>query len=125
MGMVRRSFVVIADYFRVALTDRFPAPYSGPHENEIHEPLLPRRHALGQCVCSRLRVRRSQELARAERGSEAQDKAKAAEVPAWQDPECIRQKDARLRGEIGQEGMTERCSRAFGWSIPAPGGSGG
>ncbi|OUM04481.1 hypothetical protein [Variovorax sp. JS1663] len=56
---------------------------------------------------------------------EAQDKAKAAELPAWQDPECIRQKDARLRGEIGQEGMTERCSRAFGWSIPAPGGSGG
>ncbi|KWT97728.1 MULTISPECIES: hypothetical protein [unclassified Variovorax] len=54
---------------------------------------------------------------------EAQAKAKAAEVPASQDPECIRQKDARLKGEIGQEGMTERCSRAFGWAIPAPGGT--
>lgn len=54
---------------------------------------------------------------------EAQGKAKASQVPASEDPECIRQKDARLKGEIGQEGMTERCSRAFGWSVPAPDGT--
>lgn len=53
----------------------------------------------------------------------AQAAAKAAEVPASKDPECIRQKDARLKGEIGQEGMTEKCSGAFGWSVPAPGGT--
>jgi len=53
----------------------------------------------------------------------AMDKAKAAEVPDSKDPECIRQKDARLKGEIGQAQMTERCSKAFGWAISAPGGS--
>lgn len=50
-------------------------------------------------------------------------KAKATEVPAYQDPECIRQQNARLKGEISWAQMTERCSKAFGGPISAPGGS--
>lgn len=49
----------------------------------------------------------------------AKAKAKAAEVPASKDPDCIRQNDARLQGEIGQEGMTELAApHSAGLSLP-------
>ena len=53
----------------------------------------------------------------------AATKAKAAEVPAYQDPECVKQQDRRLKGEITWAQMAERCSKAFGGPISAPGGS--
>jgi hypothetical protein len=53
----------------------------------------------------------------------ANAKAKAAEVPAEKDPECVRQNESRRKGEITWAQMTERCSRAFNGPISAPGGS--
>lgn len=53
----------------------------------------------------------------------AQAKAKAAEVPAYKDPECVRQSESRMRGEITWDQMTEYCSKAFNGPRSAPGGS--
>ena len=53
----------------------------------------------------------------------AQAKAKAAEVPAYMDPECVRQSESRMKGDITWDQMTERCRRAFNGPRSAPGGS--
>lgn len=54
---------------------------------------------------------------------EAREAAEAKQIPDEKTPECIQQGQARKRGEITWEQMSERCSRAFNGPRSAPGGS--
>jgi hypothetical protein len=77
--------------------------------------------AIGATGCGESEEAKSFRMLKEQQAAAA--KAKAAEVPAYQDPECVKQQDRRLKGEITWAQMTERCSKAFGGPIGAPGGS--